>query len=108
MAAAREAGVRIVGPNTAGVVTPGECFVGFMPAFNDRVFRPGEIGVVSRSGSLGTLLALNLVQGRLGISAFIGIGGAPPTGTQTRDAVEELHKDARPQGTALIAAIGAA
>src|SRR3546814_14869570 len=94
MAAAREAGVRIVGPNTAGVVTPGECFVGFMPAFNDRVFRPGEIGVVSRSGSLGTLIALNLVQGGLGISGFIGIGGDPVIGRTTRAAGEGVGRAA--------------
>src|SRR3546814_5637278 len=108
MAAAREAGVRIVGPNTAGVVTPGECFVGFMPSFNDRVFRPGEIGVVSRSGSLGTLIALNLVQGGLGISAFIGIGGDPIIGTTTRDAVEALDKDARTKGIVLVGESGGA
>ena len=75
LAAAREAGVAVIGPNTAGIVTPGECFVGFMPAFNERVFKPGRIGVISRSGSLGTLICLNLVQAGMGISAFVGIGG---------------------------------
>ena len=48
-----------------------------MPAFNPRVFQPGNVGVISRSGSLGTLICLNLVQAGLGISAFIGIGGDP-------------------------------
>ena len=62
MSAAKANGCRIVGPNTAGLVTCGESFVGFMPAFNPRVFQPGRVGVVSRSGSLGTLLCLNLVQ----------------------------------------------
>ena len=62
LAAADDAEVQILGPNTAGAVTPGECFAGFMPAFNERVFKPGKIGVVSRSGSLGTLVCLNLVQ----------------------------------------------
>src|SRR3546814_11825718 len=79
-----------------------------MPAFNDRVFRPGEIGVVSRSGSLGTLIALNLVQGGLGISAFIGIGGDPIIGTTTRDAVEALDKDARTKGLVLVGEVGGA
>ena len=49
LAAARERGCQVIGPNTAGIVTVGECFVGFMPAFNPRVFQPGKVGVVSRS-----------------------------------------------------------
>ena len=84
LAAARERGAQVIGPNTAGLVTVGECFVGFMPAFNPRVFQPGSVGVISRSGSLGTLLCLNLVQAGLGISAFIGIGGDPIIGTTTQ------------------------
>ena len=65
LAAARANGAAVAGPNTAGLVTPGECFVGFMPAFEPDVFRPGRIGVVSRSGSLGTLVCLDLVQAGL-------------------------------------------
>ena len=65
LAAARERGIEVIGPNTAGVVTPGRCFVGFMPAFNERIFRAGKIGVISRSGSLGTLICLNLVRAGL-------------------------------------------
>jgi succinyl-CoA synthetase alpha subunit len=83
MAAAREAGVHIAGPNTAGLVTPGECFAGFMPAFNENIFKPGKVGVISRSGSLGTLVCLNLVRDGFGISAFVGIGGDPIIGTTT-------------------------
>jgi succinyl-CoA synthetase alpha subunit len=106
LAAARERGCRIVGPNTAGLVTTGECFVGFMPAFNPRIFRPGHVGVVSRSGSLGTLLCLNLVQAGLGISSFIGIGGDPIIGTTTRDALETLDRDERTDAVALVGEIG--
>ncbi len=106
LAAARESGCQVVGPNTAGVVTPGECFVGFMPAFNERVFKPGRIGVVSRSGSLGTLICLNLVQAGFGISAFIGIGGDPILGTTTRDALAELDRDAGTDGIVLVGEIG--
>ena len=76
-AAANKHGTRIVGPNTAGLVTPGECFVGIMPAFVPSVFKPGRVGVISRSGSLGTLVCLNLTRAGLGQSAFIGIGGDP-------------------------------
>ena len=108
LAAARERGVRMIGPNTAGVVTTGECFVGFMPAFNPRVFRKGSVGVVSRSGSLGTLLCLNLVQAGLGISAFVGIGGDPIIGTTTKDALMSLDADPGTAAVALIGEIGGA
>ena len=106
LSAAREAGARIAGPNTAGHVTPGECFVGFMPAFNERVFRPGNVGVVSRSGSLGTLVCLNLVQAGLGISAFIGIGGDPIIGTTTTDALRSLDEDDRTEAVVIVGEIG--
>lgn len=106
LAAAQAAGTRIVGPNTAGLVTPGECFVGIMPAFNGRVFRPGSIGVISRSGSLGTLICLNLVAGHFGQSAFVGIGGDPLLGTPTRDALMVLETDPRTRGIALVGEIG--
>ena len=106
LAAAEEGGAQILGPNTAGAVTPGECFAGFMPAFNERVFKPGGIGVVSRSGSLGTLVCLNLVQAGLGISAFIGIGGDPIIGTTTGDALRLLDQDRRTEAIALVGEIG--
>lgn len=106
LAAAKERGIQVVGPNTAGLVTTGECFVGFMPAFNPRVFKPGSVGVISRSGSLGTLLCLNLVQAGLGISSFVGIGGDPIIGTTTRDALVALDNDPRTTAIALVGEIG--
>jgi succinyl-CoA synthetase alpha subunit len=108
LAAARERGATVIGPNTAGIVTVGETFVGFMPAFNARVFRPGSVGVVSRSGSLGTLLCLNLVQAGFGISVFIGIGGDPVIGTTTKDALVALDRDAKTEAVALVGEIGGA
>jgi succinyl-CoA synthetase alpha subunit len=103
IAAARERGVPIVGPNTTGTVTPGECFAGFMPAFNERIIRKGTVGVVSRSGSLGTLFCLNLVQAGFGQSAFIGIGGDPIIGTTTREALVALDNF---PGTAAVVIVG--
>ena len=94
-AAAAKHGTRIVGPNTAGLVTPGECFVGIMPAFVPSVFKPGRVGVISRSGSLGTLVCLNLTRAGLGQSAFIGIGGDPMLGTTTRDALGSARQGRR-------------
>ena len=108
LAAARANGTRVAGPNTAGHVTPGECFVGFMPAFDPDIFRPGEVGVISRSGSLGTLLCLNLVQAGYGQSAFVGIGGDPVVGTSTRDALESLDGDDRTRAVVMVGEIGGA
>jgi succinyl-CoA synthetase alpha subunit len=103
MAAARDGGTQVLGPNTAGTVTPGANFVGFMPAFNEQVFRPGRVGVMSRSGSLGTLICLKLTEAGLGQSAFIGIGGDPIIGTTTADAVAAL---AAHDGTDAIVVVG--
>lgn len=106
MAEAKERGVQIVGPNTAGLVTPGECFVGFMPAFDPAIFKAGNIGVISRSGSLGTLMCLNIVQAGFGQSAFSGIGGDPIIGTTTRDALEALDADDRTDAVVMVGEIG--
>jgi len=106
LAAAEDREAQVLGPNTAGAVTPGECFTGFMPAFNERVFKPGKIGVISRSGSLGTLVCLNLVQAGLGISAFIGIGGDPIIGTTTGDALRLLDQHEGTEAIALVGEIG--
>lgn len=108
LSAARETGARILGPNTAGLVTPGQCFVGFMPAFNERVFRPGRIGVISRSGSLATLVCLHLVRAGFGQSAFIGIGGDPIPGTTTRDALMDLDGDNGTDAVVIVGEIGGA
>jgi succinyl-CoA synthetase alpha subunit len=105
-AAAAKHGTRIVGPNTAGLVTPGECFVGIMPAFVPSVFQSGRVGVISRSGSLGTLVCLNLTRAGIGQSAFIGIGGDPMLGTTTRDALEALNKDNRTDAIVIVGEIG--
>jgi len=105
-AAARSSGTQIVGPNTAGLVTPGECFIGIMPGFNDNVFKPGNVGVISRSGSLGTLLCLNLAQAGMGQSVFYGIGGDPMIGTTTRDALKLLNADSRTDAVVICGEIG--
>ena len=108
MHAAAAGRCRIVGPNTAGLVTPGEAFVGIMPAFNARIFKPGAVGVISRSGSLGTLVCLNLLDAGFGQSAFIGIGGDPMLGTTTADALRALEADQRTTAVVVVGEIGGA
>jgi succinyl-CoA synthetase alpha subunit len=106
VARANEAGTQIIGPNTTGVVTPGETFVGFMPAFDERIFRPGNIGVVSGSGSLGTLACLDLAPAGMGQSAFLGVGGDPVSATSRAQALQELVDDPATEGIVLTGEIG--
>ena len=106
--AARRAGTQVVGPNTAGLVTPGEGFIGIMPGHNPNIFKPGKVGVISRSGSLGTLVCLNLTRAGIGQSAFIGIGGDPMIGTTSRDALVALDEDPRTEAVVLVGEIGGA
>ena len=103
LAVAQARGSRIVGPNTAGLVTPGESFAGIMPAFNSRIFQAGSVGVISRSGSLGALACLNLTREGFGQSAFIGVGGDPVIGTTTREALEIFDRD---EGTSAVVVCG--
>lgn len=106
LAEARERGACVIGPNTAGLVTPGEASIGIMPGFAQNIFRPGRIGVVSRSGSLGTLMSLNIVRAGFGQSAFIGIGGDPIIGTTTLDAARMLARDPGTDAIVLVGELG--
>lgn len=106
MAEARDAGAQVLGPNTAGLVVPEVASLGIMPAFAKNIFQPGRIGVLSRSGSLGTLVCLNLVSAGFGQSAFIGIGGDPILGTTTADAVRELDQHEGTDAIVLVGEIG--
>ncbi|MEM7070609.1 MAG: hypothetical protein AAF403_02480, partial [Pseudomonadota bacterium] len=98
--------VQIVGPNTAGLVTVGECFTGIMPAFNQRIFKKGKVGVISRSGSLGTLVCLELTKAGMGQSVFYGIGGDPMIGTSTKDALKILNEDDATEAIVICGEIG--
>ncbi len=108
MAAAKESGTTIIGPNTAGTVTVDECFLGFMPAFNARIFQLGNVGVISRSGSLATLMCQNITTAGFGIKAFLGIGGDPILGTTTLDALKALDAFEGVEAIAMVGEIGGA
>lgn len=108
LAAADANGARVFGPNTAGIATPGESFAGILPVFNEKLFRPGRIGLVSRSGSLGTLMAKTLSASGEGISAFLGVGGDPLAGTSLAEAVSLLAADERTEKILLCGEIGGA
>ena len=93
----------MVGPNCPGVITPEEAKVGIMPGF---VFKKGNVGIISKSGTLTYEAADQVVREGYGITTAIGIGGDPIIGTTTRDAVELFMNDPETECIVMIGEIG--
>lgn len=94
---------RLIGPNCPGVITPDEAKVGIMPGF---VFKKGNVGIISKSGTLTYEAADQVVREGYGITTAIGIGGDPIIGTTTRDAVELFLNDPETEAIVMIGEIG--
>ncbi|NIM44137.1 MAG: succinate--CoA ligase subunit alpha [Nitrososphaeria archaeon] len=100
---ARERGIKIIGPNCPGVITPGECKLGVMPA---QVYRKGSVGIVSRSGTLTYEISAAISRMGLGQSTCVGIGGDPVTGMDTVEVIEMFEEDTETEAIAVIGEIG--
>lgn len=103
MAFAREKGTTVVGPNTFGLVSSGKCKIGIPP---NQFFVPGNIGVVSRSGTLSYEIVGNLTAAGMGTSSVVGLGGDRVVGLSFIDVLTEFEKDPETSAIVMIGEIG--
>src|SRR3954468_561944 len=99
----RPKGVTMIGPNCPGVLSPGKANVGIIPA---QVFRPGNIGLVSRSGTLTYQIGHEVAQRGLGNSTIVGIGGDPVVGSSFIDILAKFEADPETEYVVLVGEIG--
>lgn len=100
---ANKKGMKIIGPNCPGIITAEECKLGIMPGF---IFKKGNIGVISKSGTLTYEAANQVVLGGYGITTAVGIGGDPIIGLAYKELLAEFEKDEQTKAIVMIGEIG--
>lgn len=102
----KERGVRLIGPNTAGVITPGQAMAGLMGGRGKDAFTPGAVGIISKSGGMTSETARLLSQAGIGQSTCISIGGDKIAGTDIRDCLELFAADDDTKAIVLFGEVG--
>ena len=100
---AEKCGVKVIGPNCPGIITPGECLIGIHPGI---IYKPGKVGMISRSGTLTYEIALALTNANIGQSTCIGIGGDPVIGLGFIECLKLFNADKDTEAIVLIGEIG--
>jgi len=103
MEIARRKGTTIIGPNTPGIITPAQCKLGIMPG---HIFKPGKVGLVSRSGTLTYEIAAGLTTAGLGQTTCLGVGGDPVVGLSFVEVLKMFKQDKSTKAIAMIGEIG--
>lgn len=104
--AARSCGARVVGGNTSGVISPGLAMMGMFPFWIERVYKPGRIGVMTRSGSLTNEVTAMIVRAGFGVSSLMGVGGDPVPGTRFAEFLPDYQADPDTDAVVIIGELG--
>ena len=99
----QERRMRLIGPNCAGIISPGKALMGIMPG---HIYVPGHVGIVGRSGTLGYEAASQMKEAGIGVSTSVGIGGDPINGSSFRDILQLFEEDPETHAVVMIGEIG--
>lgn len=105
-AAAIHHGAKVIGGNTSGIISPGKAMMGSLPYWIKRVYKPGRIGIMTRSGSLTNEVTAMVVSAGFGVSSLIGVGGDPVPGTRFAQILDDFEKDSQTDAVVMIGELG--
>ena len=104
--AALSCGAMVIGGNTSGIVSPGKAMAGFIPYWIERVYRRGNVGVMTRSGSLTNEVTAEVVKGGFGVSTLMGVGGDMVPGTRFAELLPQFEQDPETKAVVIIGELG--
>jgi len=105
-AAARAAGAQVVGGNTSGVISPGKSMLGMFPYWIERVYRPGKVGIMTRSGSLTNEVTAWVVAAGFGVSTLVGVGGDLVPGSRFAEFLSAYEADDETEAVVIVGELG--